>query len=79
MTPVALPELPRPMDYERLTAQQALELATVKEENADLKDRLDKIHMMLVCIGGPLNDNVLGFNEAQRRLLHRIDELANLT
>jgi hypothetical protein len=66
------------MNYEQLTAQQALEIANLKAETADLKERLNEISMILCCIGGPLNDNVLGYSAEQRKPLHRINDLAEV-
>jgi hypothetical protein len=62
---------------EALIAKQALQIATLEERLNDSDARLDAIHQMLVCIGGPLNDNVLRFNLGQMALLRRIDEQAS--
>lgn len=62
------------MTEAELIAKQALRIAELEESLQDRDERLGRIHLMLVCIGGPLNDNVLRFNPEQRQLLHRIDE-----
>lgn len=38
---------------------------------------LDKIILNLVCIGGPLNDNILQYTPEQRKIFHRIEEYVN--
>ena len=62
------------MSEAELIAKQALRIAELEEDMRDRDERLGRIHLMLVSIGGPLNDNVLQFNSSQRQLLHRIDE-----
>ena len=42
-------------------------------------EQLAEIVLRLVCVGGPLNDNVLGFDSEQRKYLHRILEIAEST
>lgn len=56
----------------QLIAQQALTIANLEEQVAELKAAQERAALMFVCIGGPLNDNVLGFNVEQRKYLHRI-------
>lgn len=64
------------MTYEELTAQQALEIANLKAELEICKACMREITMILCCIGGPLNDNVLGYSKEQLGPLHRINNLA---
>lgn len=64
------------MTESELIAKQALQIANLEERLNECDSRLDSIHRMLVCIGGPLNDNVLQFNGPQLKLLHRINEHA---
>lgn len=64
------------MKEEALISKQALRIAELEESLLDRDERLGRIHLMLVSIGGPLNDNVLRFNPEQRQLLHLIDEEA---
>jgi hypothetical protein len=65
------------MDEARLIAKQQLEIETLKEKVAELEDSQRSALQYFYCIGGPLNDNVLGFNVEQRRLLHKIAEVLN--
>lgn len=65
------------MTEAELIAKQALRIAELEERLNDTDGRLSQIHQMLVGIGGPLNDNILGFDQPQRRLLHKIDGLTS--
>jgi hypothetical protein len=60
----------------QLIAQQALEIAELKATVADQNDRLEKIVLHCVCIGGPLNDNRLQYTKEQRLPFHHICQLA---
>lgn len=55
-----------------LIAKQALQIANLEERLNECDSRLDSIHQLLVCIGGPLNDNTLMFNGQQLKLLRQI-------
>ena len=59
------------IDYEKLTAQQALEIAQMKLKIQNYVEAFKEIHCALYCIGAPLNDNKLEFNEKQKVYLHR--------
>jgi hypothetical protein len=61
---------------EALIAKQALRIADLEERLNECDSRLDSIHKLLVCIGGPLNDNFLQFNVQQLRLLRQINSHA---
>jgi len=63
------------IDQAQLIAQQALAIANLQEQVAELEKAQSQAALMFVCIGGPLNDNVLGFNAEQRKYLHRIHQL----
>jgi hypothetical protein len=56
-------------------AAQARELVALRAEADDMRKRLAQIRGHLVCIGGPLNDNVLGYTKQQLVVFHRIEEL----
>lgn len=60
------------MNNEELIAKITKENYELKEENILFKESLNHIKSLLVCIGGPLNDNVLQFNKEQRNYLHKI-------
>ena len=55
------------MDYEKLTAQQALEIANLKEEVQRYQDDRRSIRNIIYCIGGPLNDNKKGYTPNQMK------------
>lgn len=53
------------MDYEKLTAQQALRIADLESKVVALEEDRLAINKRLYCIGGPLNDNKLGYTIEQ--------------
>jgi len=55
-----------------LIAAQAKQIFALEAQVRAQKEVLEEIVLSLVCIGGPLNDNVLGFNASQRNFLHQI-------
>ncbi len=57
---------------EKLIAKQQLEIESLKQQVVDYNECMTAIHGLLFNIGAPLNDNVLQFNQEQRRVLHRI-------
>jgi hypothetical protein len=59
-----------------LIAQQARKIAELKETVTRLKEAIDSVRNNLYCIGGPLNDNKLGYTKEQLAPFFRI---ANLT
>jgi hypothetical protein len=63
---------------DELIAAQAMEIAELRETVKDRDERLRQIHLTCVCIGGPLNDNVLGYTREQLRTFHDIDALASI-
>ena len=48
-----------------LIARQSKQLEELRDEVADLKERIRKARMHIYCIGGPLNDNRLGYSRPQ--------------
>jgi len=64
------------MDKDTLIAQQALELAELKERLYALEDRMSSIRMQCTGIGGPLNDNKLAYSPKQLGPFNRIHQLA---
>ena len=64
------------MTEPELIAQQAMEIAVLKEAVADLNERMGNIRSHIYCIGGPLNDNVRGYSKAQLKPFWDIAELA---
>jgi len=63
------------MNYEQLTAEQALQIANLKEKVDILEQDRQRVRNVLFCIGGPLNDNRLGFTSAQLQPFWQISEL----
>lgn len=66
------------MTYEQLTAEQALEIASLKEKLEGLENDRHAVRNVLFCIGGPLNDNRLGFNAAQLKPFWQISQLTEM-
>ena len=62
------------MKEAELIARQAKQLEELRDEVADLKERARRAHMHIYCIGGPLNDNKLGYTRAQLVTFARIVE-----
>ena len=53
------------MQEAELIATQAMRIADLEEAVADKEARLQAIRQRLVCIGGPLNDNLKGYTPHQ--------------
>ena len=58
-----------------LITRQQLKIDGLETKNQELIDSLDKINRALVCIGGPLNDNNLRFNDEQIKWLIKLQRL----
>lgn len=67
------------MDKNELIANQQLELQTLKEENRAYRDALHNIKLMLISIGGPLNDNYHQYNDKQLKIFREIEKETNVT
>lgn len=64
------------MTEAELIARQAKQIEELRDEVADLKKRADRARSLIYCIGGPLNDNKLGYSKPQMVTFSRIaDEL----
>lgn len=67
------------MTEAELIARQAKQLDELRDEVADLKERARRARMHIYCIGGPLNDNKLGYSKPQMVTFARIaDELGDV-
>lgn len=53
-------------------AHLARELAKYQDRCNRYYDGLEEAHALLVCIGGPLNDNKLEFNKDQLKFLQNL-------
>jgi len=61
-----------------LIGKQQLEIEHLKIRLRWANEDKQKITSALICIGGPLNDNKLGYNLAQRSYLQQILDLAEV-
>ena len=50
---------------------------TLKKELKEYKDNAKRVRNMLVCIGGPLNDNYHQYNKDQLKIFWTIDRILN--
>lgn len=48
-----------------LIARQAKQIEELKDENTNLKNKVKNACKHIYCIGGPLNDNKLGYSKEQ--------------
>lgn len=64
------------MTEAELIARQAKQIEELRDEVADLRRRAARARSLIYCIGGPLNDNKLGYTKPQMVTFSRIaDEL----
>lgn len=62
---------------DELIAEQQLKIRQLGLELNSLSSRLREIYSLLICIGGPLNDNKLKFSKEQREIFHDIQNLCS--
>ena len=62
------------MTNDELVARQARRIAELEDKLAEYEEACDKIYLTIYCIGGPLNDNKLGYTHAQMGNFARIAE-----
>lgn len=62
------------MTKEQLITEQQLKIHQLEEENRNLLKCIRKLRMRMVCVGGPLNDNVLGYSEKQLAIFWKMDK-----
>ena len=62
---------------DKLIADQAKQLWDANKRIKRMKYCLKTINKSLICVGGPLNDNVLQYSKEQLTLFFRIQRLAN--
>lgn len=55
-------------------ARQAMRINALEVENARLRENIKNAISHIVCIGGPLNDNKLGYSKPQMMTFWRIKE-----
>lgn len=57
---------------DEIIAEQARRIFMLEEKNKSLLEMREKVRLQCICVGGPLNDNVLGFTSVQMRVFQRI-------
>ena len=66
------------MTETELIARQAKQIEELKDSQADLRERMRQIHLIIYCIGGPLNDNKLKYTNSQlvtfAQIAHQVEE-----
>ena len=62
-------------EAQKTIAELANENRFMKKQLQHRDDILGSIHMMLVCIGGPLNDDARGYTPPQKKIFFRMYEL----
>ena len=62
------------MDDQQVIARQAAKIERLEAEIGSLKAGISRARSHIVCIGGPLNDNKLGFSREQMMTFYRIKE-----
>ena len=67
-------QTPAPLTEAELIARQAKQIEELRDELTWLWQGVHEARAHMICIGGPLNDNYLGFTKEQRAVFHRIDE-----
>ena len=55
-----------------LIADQQLEITSLKNKVKAFEEDFKKIHSMLICVGGPLNDNREQYNNEQLKIFFKI-------
>jgi hypothetical protein len=60
------------LDYEKLCGRQALEIANLRDRVKCMNEAMRKIYMEVYGVGGPLNDNKLGYSRQQMVPFSRI-------
>lgn len=61
---------------DKLIAKQQLEIEGMRGRIADIKKAATSIIMQIICIGGPLNDNVKGYSASQMQDWRHVQDLA---
>ena len=66
------------MNKDELIAKQQLEIEHLKEKVAIADKCRKKLHMVIFCIGGPLNDNKYRYTKEQLWPFAQIVDIYNL-
>ena len=62
------------MTKDELIVKQQLEIERLHKEESEHQVAIDKVHRILFCIGGPLNDNKRGYTREQLGDFFRIKD-----
>jgi len=60
---------------DKLIADQAKQLWAANKRIKSMENSLHDIKKLLICIGGPLNDNVLQYSDKQLDLFFKIQRI----
>jgi len=60
------------MTTDELIARQAMQIEELRDDLSNLKTNIDNALSHLYCVGGPLNDNKLEFNQKQQAVFQLI-------
>ena len=63
------------MTLEQLITKQQLQIHEQEQQIKDLCKCISRIRTLMVCVGGPLNDNVHKYTDAQSLIFHRMDDV----
>lgn len=67
------------MNKDELITKQQLEIEKLEEANRAYEDALHNIHLMLISIGGPLNDNYHQYSTNQLVIFRAIEKETYVT
>lgn len=59
-----------------LIVEQQLKIRRLEKISSEYEKRLKEINSLLVCCGGPLNDNFDKYNKDQLKIFFNIDNLS---
>ena len=66
------------MTKDELIVKQQLEIEQLREAIVKYESAKDAVYGIIFCIGGPLNDNKLGYTKEQKTDFWRIKEAMDL-
>lgn len=61
-----------PIVYADIIAEQAVKIIKQARAIHDFNERLSRIRLHLICVGGPLNDNKSKYSSTQLELFQKI-------
>ncbi len=66
------------MTNDELIARQAKKIEELQDTIEDYEETIRNVMNAMVCIGGPLNDNKLGYTKEQLRIFHGMYAMLDL-